>query len=619
MRLLNRVRQGTGRSAWALLGLASAWSCGHDFNTASDRGVGSDNGATASGGGSNIGLGASSGGSSSSAGAPTLPPEQEKESSFKLPVQSGRWVWAANPQSGHVSVIDTRGLSVQVERAGFGPTYLAALGTGGDVESAAIVLNVLGNTASVMRLRNGAIDVKHVPTHVGANSWAVSASGNWAIAWGDANAVTSPDAADSFQDITLVDVSGDTPHATRLSVGYRPSRIFFDQAEARAFVVSQASVSVIELSHQAPGVLRDVTLGLGREKAVDVAVVPDGRYALFRVEGSERVSIVELESDERTEVALSGPVTDLDLVADGTSAIAVVRGRPVVSMGAGGASAEGGSGAGESAATGNAGAAGHTEAAGAAGSQADGSGGVSGENTEAGAGAGGVAGANGRATPPASGFTPSEVFVLDVAALRAGKAGYRSALVDDLVGSVAVSSDGAEAVLYTSVVDLPRVSVVATDPKSDSFLVPRSVAVHAPVSAVFIAPDHAHALVTLRAAAGSSGVGFGIVPLLEALPAQVRATSVPITAAAFAPAPTTSAILTSASGTTAFLVRMPELRVDPVALLNLPLAAGIVAEEGVGYVVQQHPDGQLSLVDLSSGELRTLTGFELSKGVSDAP
>jgi hypothetical protein len=189
--------------------------------------------------------------------------------------------------------------------------------------------------------------------------------------------------------------------------------------------------------------------------------------------------------------------------------------------------------------------------------------------------------------------------------------------VSDVVGSVAVSSDGAEAVLYTTATDLDRVHVLATDPAEPSFLVPRSVYVHSPVDAVFIAPDHAHALVTLRPPSGSRGVGFGMVPLTEALPAQVRATSAPITGAAFAPAPSSSAILTSATGLTAYLVRMPELRVDAVPLLNLPLAAGVVPDERVGYVVQQHPDGQLSLIDLESAELRTLTGFELSGGISD--
>jgi hypothetical protein len=540
-----------------------------------------------------------------------LPPEQEKESAFKLPVRSGRWVWAANPLSDRVSVIDTHDLSVKLALAGFGPTYLAPLHAEGDAESAAIVLNAKSGNATVMRLYADRIDSRTVPTHEGANSWSVSPSGKWAIAWSDASAITAPDPADSFQDITVVDASAATPSATRLSVGYRPSRIFFAADEARAFVVSEASLGILDLSQDAPSVIEDVALGVGREKAIDVSVVPDGSYALFRVEGSPKVSVVALASGERTDVLLSGPVTDLDLVADGTSAIAVVRGRPVTSnVGNGGATSSG-----------EAGGAGAREAAGGVGESSAGNAGTSGGEVAGGgetdAGAGGVAGASGQGTPPASGYGASEVALLSLPAVGSANIELSRVSVPDLVGSVAVSSDGAEAVLYTNATALDRVTVLPTNPGGADFLSPRSVYVHAPVDAVFISPDHAQALVTLRAPQGMSGVGFGIVPLLEPLPAQVRSTTAPITSAAFSDAPTTSALLTAETGLTAYLVRMPELRVDAVPLLNLPLAAGIVAEEHVGYVVQQHPDGQLSLVDLDSGDLRTLTGFELSRGVSN--
>lgn len=622
-----RLRPSFRGATWALLALGTSISCGYDASNddASNRGASSGGSNSASGGAANIGNGQSSGGSGS---LPPLPPEKEKESSFKLPVRSGRWVWAANPLSDRVSAIDTRSLTVRLAIAGFGPTYLAPLHARGDADSAAIVLNAKSHDASVMRVGASGIDVKTVPTHQGANSWAVSPSGNWAIAWSDASSVTSPDPADSFQDVTLIDVSAAVPQATRLSVGYRPSRIFFDSTEARAFVVSESSLSVIALDHAGPNVERDVALGVGREKPVDVAVVPDGSYALFRVEGSSRVSFVEIETGLRSDVTLSGPITDLDLVANGTSAIAVVRGRPRgANSGTGGASGNGGTtsagGLGANnggAGTGQeAGAANGGESAGGSDSAAAGgaSGGEATGNGEADAGAGGVAGAAGQGTPPASGFGPSEVAVLRLTDVIADPTRFASVEVSDLVGSVAVSNDGVEAVLYTTATDLDRVNVMATDPAGAAFLVPRPVYVHAPVDAVFIAPDHAHALVTLRAAQGSTGVGFGIVPLVDALPAQVRATNSAITSAAFAEAPTTSAILTAANGLTAYLVRMPELRVDAVPLLNLPLAAGIVPEEGVGYVVQKHPDGQLSLIDLDSADLRTLTGFELSRGVSD--
>ena len=113
------------------------------------------------------------------------------------------------------------------------------------------------------------------------------------------------------------------------------------------------------------------------------------------------------------------------------------------------------------------------------------------------------------------------------------------------------------------------------------------------------------------------GGAFGIVPLLTPLGVKVQPTDAPITGVAFAPSPSTSAILTAATGKTAYLVHFPALRVDQVPLSSLPLAAGIVSEESVGYIAQKHPEGRISLVNLDTGEPRTLTGFELAAGVKD--
>ena len=127
MRVSERIRRSVDvRTALFLAGVA--WvGCSTDMAAEDSAFPGASN----STGGSNSngsGVGTAFGGASASTGgAPTLPPEVEKESSFKLPVQSGRWVWSANPESGRVSVIDTRSLTVELSRAGFAPTYLAAL------------------------------------------------------------------------------------------------------------------------------------------------------------------------------------------------------------------------------------------------------------------------------------------------------------------------------------------------------------------------------------------------------------------------------------------------------------------------------------------------------------
>ena len=63
----------------------------------------------------------------------------------------------------------------------------------------------------------------------------------------------------------------------------------------------------------------------------------------------------------------------------------------------------------------------------------------------------------------------------------------------------------------------------------------------------------------------------------------------------------------------AYLVSMPELTVDPFVLDSVPLlqASGIVAEANQAFVAQRHPEGRITFIDLDTGELHTLTGFEL--------
>lgn len=561
-------------------------------------------------------------GSSGNAGVPELPPEEEKESSFRLPVLSGRWVWAANAESGRVAVIDTRSLSVQLAQAGFAPSFLAALPAEEGVQSAAIVLNARSRNATRMRLTQGALEASSVPTHEGANSWALSPSGRWAIAWSDAEVIENADRTEAFQDITVIDTV--TLSATRLSVGYRPSRIFIQQDESRAFVVCQPGISVVELNPGGPVVTRDILLSDDtNEQAIDVAVMPDGSHAIARVEGRPHVTIVELTSGARTFVTLSGPVTDLDLVGDGSTAIAVVRGQPVSAVtprpGAqAGASGQGGSES--SGGTEAVGGLGWTEGGAAAGGGDNALGGESGASGS-GASSGGESGQGGApddgSPPPTSGYSRSQVAVLSIPSVVVDPEDYRSVFIDDLIGSVAVSDGGTMAVLYTTASALERVVILPTEPELSSYLVPRPVPVRAPVKAVFVSPDSEHAIVLLERAQGGA---FGVVPLGMALPVKFQTTDAEVTGVAFAPPPTRSAVVTAKTGLTAYVAHLPSLLVHPIGLPSLPLSAGIIPEENTAFVVQEHPEGRLSLIDLESAEERTLTGFELAAGLgNDTP
>jgi hypothetical protein len=494
---------------------------------------------------------AGSGGTAGTGGAPPPPPppEVEIEGSYRSPVSTGRYVWSANPDSGRVAVVDAKSLDVRTFEAGFGPTHLAALPGGAD---RAIVINVHSDDATLFEVEqlDAPPGVETVPVHDGANAWSIGASGRWAIAWSDAALVEDPDPTEGFQDVTLIDLSESPPRATRLSVGYRPTRIVIASDEARAFAVCEPGVSVIELDGElAPRVAVDVPVTddpLEDPASRDVSITPDGRLALVRRDFASTVGVVSLVTGERVAVELGGAVTDLDLTEDGSLAVAVVR-------------------------------------------------------------------------------ETSSVAVLHVPAIFEDPTGFEMAsLAGESVGSIAMSPDGTAALLFTNATASDRLTVLNTA-IGRGYLGWRTVALKAAVRAVFPMPDARHAIALLEPGANSSKAGaFGVVPVADELPPKIQGTDAPPTAVALEPGPDGAHALLTVRGDSdehhaAYLVAMPALQVDMIPLASPPLATGIVAPAGVGWVAQEHPEGRLTVIDLVRGTARTLTGYELAAEVVDGP
>ncbi|MCA9631632.1 MAG: hypothetical protein KC766_28440, partial [Myxococcales bacterium] len=288
------------------------------------------------GGSGNANGGSSNGGSGGSAGTP---PEQELESTFQSPVSTGKLVWTANPDSGRVALVDALSFEVRIVEAGLAPTYLAAVPGGKDT---AIVLNTGSRDATLLRASADGISGLSLPTHDGANAWAISSAGKWAIAWTDARRVKAADVTQGFQDVSVLRLDAGSESATRLSVGYRPERIFFSDDQSRAFVVSEPGVSVIELDDVGPRVTRQVEVSddpLENPASRDVTITSDGTIALVRRDQSSAVRFVNLEDGSASQVELAGNVTDLDLSASGSLAVAVVREAGAVAAPAAGGSA----------------------------------------------------------------------------------------------------------------------------------------------------------------------------------------------------------------------------------------------------------------------------------------
>lgn len=347
--MTNELLERAGLIALAALGFAffgtTLGGCGAaDAESPASNGLGS--GAVGSGGtGASLGTGGgggtlnvSSGGSAGTQGGglaggagssgtePPPPPEMELESAFEAPVATNRFVWTANPTTNRIALINAETLEVRLAETGLAPTAVAGLpGTGRD---GAIVVNLGSEDATVVTVdADSAITTTNVLTHAGPNTITVSPGGAWAIAWSDAAAIGEEqlDPTDGLQDLTVIDLRADEPRSTILSVGYRPSRVTFDENETHAFVVTEPGLGVIELDDvsRVDRLVRLTDDPVDDQAARDVSVTPDGTLAIVRVEAKQELHFVDIESGERTTLDLDAYVTDLDLSSDGTQAFAV--------------------------------------------------------------------------------------------------------------------------------------------------------------------------------------------------------------------------------------------------------------------------------------------------------
>lgn len=261
-----------------------------------------------------------------------LNPELEVESSFRVPVVTGRLIWAANPASGRVALVDALTHDVQTLPAGLQPTFLAAVP--GNSANRALVINAGSFDATLFRDADaGELEQIDVPIHQNATAWSLSDSGRYAIAWSDARDFGPLDPTEGLQDVTLIDLSKSPLAPARFSVGYRPVKVTMDAGATRAYAVTRDGISVIELG-DSPRLSDDITIvtpeealsdDVGEPVLEDVPITPDGRYAVVRFAGAPRLKVIDLASDTSQLLTLPGEVSDVDLSSGGERAVAVIR------------------------------------------------------------------------------------------------------------------------------------------------------------------------------------------------------------------------------------------------------------------------------------------------------
>jgi len=305
-----------GKGFWALCAAAVVGGCGASDSASFDEGGRDD----------------FAGGAEGGSGAPTpgaAPPgeEIEAESLYEAPVATGHSIWVANPKSGRVAYIDAETLAVTTVDAGDGPSHLA--GIPGRSGEAVVVLNERSQDATLIERTEAGAALSTYPVAARANSWSVSASGRFSVAWADARLVAGAPETEGFQELTVLDTAPGGTASTVLAVGYRPLSVSFDVAEGRAFAVTQDGIVSIDLRQSPPVLLANIPLAddpLAENPLTrDVTVTPDGAYAFVRRDGKSTVDVLRLADGTRKTITLPSKVTDLDLAADGSRAVAVLR------------------------------------------------------------------------------------------------------------------------------------------------------------------------------------------------------------------------------------------------------------------------------------------------------
>jgi hypothetical protein len=545
-------------------------------------------------------------GSANGAGTPvaSLPPETKVESTYKTPVSTRNVVWVANPTSGRVAYINAQTFDVQTVEAGDGPTYLAAVAD--PTDDVAIVQNVLSQNATLLRVHPGSTSPAATavfPSTADANSWAISNSGRWAIAWTNAAQVTSPNPAQGFQQLAVIDTTK-PGQSTILAVGYRPSAIAYS-GDGDAYAVTDDGITEIDLSGAQPAVTRnfplvfqsvesadgavpgpDATPSIGdsgeaveagpdageagiaadaspapadADAAVavvppqaaatqpDVSFTPDGAYALVRSDGVASINVISLHDGVSSQVLLPALPTDLSIAPDGSFAVAVLRDTSTVAI------------------------------------------------------------------------LPLPGVVTNPGALST------IPVPGHVIGRGIVSPSGKSVLLFTTAAPVDELSVLTLGANPSLY----TATLHDPVLAVFPTADGQNALVlhNVTPVAGSNVLGaYSMVPIAQQLPAFIVSLAAAPLAVALAPTSDRALVAYRDDPSTTYgvdMVSIPSFQVTSFSLASAPTAVGIVTGSSAGgdagssalsrgYVGQDYADGRITFVDMSDGAERTITGFELS-------
>lgn len=257
-----------------------------------------------------------------------VPPEVEQNRGLEgaPPIATPRYVFALNPSAASVARIDPLSLAIEAIPVGAGPRSLVAV-PGEDV---AIVLSADDPSVSVIDARQTPSRVTRLGLKRQFGALALAPDGRFAVAWPDPSVGPSSGAEGIFAliDVTQLRSGAPAQAVVERSGGFRLTDLVFRVEQGRAtrlYVFAKSTISVFELP-PTTGLPTRVMLPASLAADVtsrEVVATDDGRVVMIRSTTSPELAAfdgVTLRSVPLPEIA-----TDLDLLPDGTAAVAALR------------------------------------------------------------------------------------------------------------------------------------------------------------------------------------------------------------------------------------------------------------------------------------------------------
>jgi len=491
------------------------------------------------------------------------PPEVEYELSD--PVSSQSYVYVAMTAQDSLARINGATLAVTSFPVGEKPKTVAAA-AGSDT---AVVLDSINGTITIVRPAGGQDEQTKFKTLPHLNQVVIDPTGSYAVAWFDLNqaivdagGLDAVDQVGSFQDVTVVALTPGAQTAVDLTVGFRPREVEFDDAGSRAYVITEHGISIIDLASvtgpSGPAIVPPLPIGgdpTAEADAVEVDVVSTGNYAVVREPNKSEVRILQLSgANAGSSWTVTLPAVPTDVDLSPDGARAYAVLRETSQLAI--------------------------------------------------------------IDVPGDGVDPSGLELVDLGGAA--------------VGSLVLTADGNRGALFTNavadesitIIDLNQtnyphitwplektIRTVKFSPNGDKLFIIHAKAPGDPDEATnfdeFIDRSYGYSLFDVAS-------GFAKLQITPVLPGSV----------AFPDSARLAFVTLDGGDAEGSVAEVQSIELDTgvvrrMTLGSPPQAVGILPGAGVAFVSQRHPLGRISFIDVTTGSMRTLTGFDLNSRIID--